>query len=70
MLLGISNFLGALLIAGTFDIPEVALSEIQPRCSRGVAEVQPRCSRGVAEVRGFDFPRSGRLYDWRFTINE
>ena len=58
LLLGISNFLGALLIAGTFDIPEVALSEIysrdaaemQPRCSRGVAEVQPRCSRGVAEV--------------------
>ena len=48
MLLGISNFLGALLIAGTFDIPEVALSEIY---SRDAAEMQPRCSRGVAEVQ-------------------
>jgi len=62
LLLGISNFLGALLLAGTFDIPEVqpryprcstfdipevALSEIH---SRDAAEVQPRCSRGAAEV--------------------
>jgi len=43
---------------------------MQPRCSRDAAEVQPRYSRGVAEIRGFDFPRSGRLSDWRVTINE